>query len=102
MWYVCVYAGSDVQQIVSELGSVDWKVLAGWLDVGTDGIEENCLKQGGDLATCYRMRLVKRYCDKTAHSPRQVADDMADVLENRMSIKKKQAGKLRQLTFSKF
>ena len=101
MWYVYVYAGSGVQQIVSELGSVDWKVLAGWLDVGTDGIEENCLKQGGDLATCYRRSLVKRYCEKTDHSPRQVADDMANVLENHMRMKK-QANKLRQLTFSKF
>ena len=53
-----------------------------------------------NVATCCRMELVQHYCDKTARSLRQVADDMADVLENCMS-KKTQADKLRQLMFSK-
>ena len=82
----------------------NWEELSGWLNVKSsvvDGIKENCLKQGGDLATCYRMRLVKHYCEKTAHTPRQVADDMANVLETNM-INKLQADKLRKLKLSKF
>ena len=80
----------------------NWETLSLWLDVESgvwSWIKDDCLRQK-NVATCCRMELVQHYCDKTARSLRQVADDMADVLENCMS-KKTQADKLRQFMFSK-
>ena len=106
MMYIHIkFIGPDLQKIVGILKDItNWEELSGWLNVKSsvvDRIKENCLKQSGDLGTCYRMKLVKRYCEKTAHTPRQVADDMANVLETNMT-NKLQADKLRKLKLSKF
>ena len=82
----------------------DWEKLAGWLNVDNGVVVEigtYCRTQGSISAACHMMNLIKHYCEKTARSPRQVADDMADVLETRMDIKL-QADKLRKLKLSKF
>ena len=95
--------GPDLRKIVRVLKEVtEWEILSLLLDVESrvrNWIKDDCLRQKY-VATCHRMELVQHYCDKTDRSLRQVANDMADVLENRMRMKK-QAGKLRKLMFSK-
>ena len=52
-------------KIAEELGTVDWRTLAGWLDIQQekmDGIEAKCLHDGGELA-CYRINLVRTFCE---------------------------------------
>ena len=82
----------------------DWETLSECLDVGRgviNMIREKCYTQHhGDLALCFRMKLVEYYCEKTARTPRRVADDIADVLDKCMSMKK-QADKLRHLKLGK-
>ena len=94
--------GPDLRKIVRVLKEVtEWEILSLLLDVESrvrNWIKDDCLRQK-NVATCYRMELVQHYCDKTDRSLRQVANDMADVLD-RMDMKK-QADKLRLLTFSK-
>ena len=91
-----------MRMVVNVLKEVNnWETLSGWLDEDTNIIKATCFTEHhGDLALCFRMSLVRRYCDTTARTPRQVADDMADVLENRMRMKK-QADKLRHLELGK-
>ena len=77
---------------------VDWEGLAGWLDLNTGGIRTYCNTAGNNLAQCYRRNLVQLYCEHTAKSPQQVAEDMARVLEHEMK-NRIVAKNLWQLTF---
>lgn len=103
--FVCSYCncttGRDVEKIVEVLEVVeDWEGLAGRLNIDAHAIRTNC-GTSIDQAHCYRRRLVRIYCDKlTSGDPRQVAVDIALVLDVQMT-KKKQAQKLRKLFNSK-
>ena len=86
----------EISSLIEEAG--DWEALAGWLGVSTGGIKTYCNVMSDDLALCYRIRLVGLYCDRSAKSPQQVAEDVARILENKMK-NKKVASQLRLLTF---
>ena len=72
-----------------------WRELAGWLNIEPEGIKSDCSRDG-DLAQCCRRKLVEVYCDSTAKSPQQVAEDIAEILEDEMS-NKRAANELRML-----
>ena len=77
---------------------VDSEGLAAWLDIDTGGIRTYCKIESNDPAQCYRKLLVELYCERTAKSPQQVAEDMAWVLKNEME-NRIVAKKLRLLNF---
>ena len=88
-----------MEKISSELmEGVDWEGLAGWLNLKTEEIRTYCNTASNNPAHCYRRKLVQLYCDRTAKSPQQVAEDMARVLEDKME-NRIVAKKLRQLDF---
>ena len=87
-----------MEKISSVLGEVEgWKGLGGWLNVKTEAIESNCLRDS-DIFKCCRRQLVKSYCDREGKSAEEVAEDFASTLENRMN-NKRVAKSLRKLTF---
>ena len=103
---IFMFSGVDVEKISSVLLQMeveDCEDLTGSLGVSIVGIRKYCamdIKQ----AQCYRRRLVQLYCDRTAKSPQQVAEDMATVLEDEMEMmenRNKIVEKLRQITFGK-
>lgn len=87
-----------MQAISTVLAEVpDWRGLANWLNIPTDGIHENCAREV-DLAMCYREKLVRRYCDKqSSGNPYKVAEDISVALEK--MEKNRQGKKLRNLVF---
>ena len=88
-----------MQAIREILMGVNWMTLAGWLDINSKTIEENC-KTSIEVAECHRTKLVETYCDQQpSGDPREVATAIADVLEFKMG-KKDQANRIRALTFS--
>ena len=91
----------DVQTISEVLSDVnDWVGLAGSLDLANSRIETECAHESsGARHECYRRSLVRRYCDKwPSGSPEEVAEQIAQVLEERMDHKR-QAQQLRKLRF---
>ena len=90
----------DVRMIAAELKSLsDWEELSGWLVESTVFIKENCLATTTAVAECCRRELVRTYCDMSSVSPQQVAENMADVLDNKMK-NKRIAKALRRLHFT--
>ena len=82
---------------------MDWKTLADWLDVDhqiIQGIETKCLRDGGDLAKCYRRDLVWAFCQSTGGTVDSVREKMAEALEKNMK-KKLQADNIRRLNLGK-
>ena len=94
------YTGQDREKIVQALlGESHWETLAGFLGVGDgvlEGIWAHCGTRGSVSATCYRRQLVRHYCDRMAQTCRQIASDMANILEDNMG-NKKLAKNLRQV-----
>ena len=92
-------AGSDVEKIVDVLEEVeDWEGLAGRLNFDTIPIKTNCDTTIWQ-ARCYRRRLVRTYCDLLlSGDPRKAVTKFATILDQMK--KKRQAEKLRELTFS--
>ena len=85
-------------KIAGELGTVDWKILAGWLDVPqgkVDGIETKCLRDGGELAECYRINLVRTFCVSEGVTAEVARKEIAQALE--IMGNKLQASNIRQL-----
>lgn len=81
------------------LGESQWETLAGFLGVGDgvlEGIWTHCGTRGSVSATCYRRQLVRHYCDKKAQACKQIASDMASILEHKMN-NNRLAKELRQL-----
>ena len=85
-------------KLAKELGTVDWNILAGWLDIQqgkVDGIQAQCLRDGGELAQCYRINLVRTFCeseDVTAEVTREkIAKALVDMGQNN------KAGNIRRL-----
>ena len=88
---------ADISRVLADVP--DWKGLAGSLNIRSDDIEENC-EQDVARASCYRRKLVRRYCDKQpSENPSKVADEIAAKLEQMDHTL--QAGKLRELKFGK-
>ena len=88
----------SVAKIAGELGTVDWKILAGWLDIqqgSVDGIEAKCLRDGGDLAKCYRSNLVRTFCVSEGVTAEVARKEIAQALEEMGN--KLQASNVRQL-----
>ena len=90
-----------MQAIVEILKEVDeWATLAGWLNINSETIEENCIRTSVTVAECRRTAMVRTCCDREpSGDPSKVASAIADVLESRMD-KKYQAKRIRALTFS--
>ena len=85
-------------KIAGELGTVDWKTLAGWLDIPqgkVDGIEAKCLRDGGEVAECYRINLVRTVCVSEGVTAEVAREKIAKTLEEMGN--KLQASNLRQL-----
>ena len=97
--FMCLSKGENVEKIVDVLEEVqDWEGLAGRLDIETSSIKTNC-GTSTDQARCYRRWLVRTYCDRlSSGDPRQVATEISLVLDVKMK-KKKQAQKLRDMSF---
>ena len=94
--YDHLHSVQDVMKISDVIEKVvDWNGLAGWLGIDAKKITEDCKNEP---VQCYRRTLVRIYCDRTAKSPQQVAEDMARVLEDEME-NRIVAKKLRQLIF---
>ena len=89
-----------MQQIARVLEEVeDWEALAGWLDIRTTNIWQNCAYSPAVVAQCYRRKLVETYCSRlTSSDPYKVASGIAHKLENKMRIKNI-AQTLRELKF---
>lgn len=89
-----------MQQIAGVLEEVeDWEALAGWLNIGTANIRQNCALTI-TVAQCCRRKLVKTYCDRlTSSDPYKAASGIAHELESKMRIKNI-AQKLRELKFT--
>jgi hypothetical protein len=88
----------SVAKIAGELGGVDWKTLAGWLDVQhgkVDGIEAKCLRDGGELAECYRINLVRTFCESEGVTAEVAGEKIANALQK--MGKNLQASNIRQL-----
>ena len=98
--YVVLTGGRDVQQIAGVLEEVeDWEALAGWLNIRTINIKQNCA-HSITVAQCYRRKLVDTYCSRlTSSDPYKAASSIAHELESRMRIKNI-AQKLRGLKFT--
>ena len=97
----CFPAVVNVQKISEVLAGVDnWEGLAGWLNLAIEPIQVECqLKLNGARHECYRRSLVRRYCDMCPYeSPKEVAEQIAQVLEEKMGHKR-QAQQLRELRF---
>ena len=97
----CNLAAVDVQTISNELSGVDnWEGLAGWLDIESSPIQSECQpKLNGAKHECYRRSLVQRYYNKhPSEGPKEVAEHIAQVLEEKMGHKL-QADQLRELRF---
>ena len=77
-----------------------WEELAGWLNMN-DGIVSINSYCKSEPAHCCRRKLVQLYCERTAKSPYQVAEDFARALEDGMK-NKKVANKLRKLQYCEF
>ena len=95
---VCNSAALAVTKIAEELSTVDWKQLAGWLDVPhgkVEGIQAKCLRGDGDLLACYNANLVRVYCDFNGGPIQSIVEDIAQALEK--MDKNLQASKLRKL-----
>ena len=98
MFIECQSTGGNVEKIVDILEEVqDWEGLAGRLNIEINSIKTNC-GTSTDQARCYRRQLVRTYCDRVpSGDPRQVATEIAFVLDVKMK-KKKQAQKLREMS----
>ena len=91
-------AALSVAKIAGELGGVDWKTLAGWLDVQqgkVDGIQAKCLRDGGELAECYRINLVRTFCESEGVTAEVAGEKIANALQK--MGKNLQASNIRQL-----
>lgn len=91
-----------MNQLSKELSTVDWKQLAGWLDVNLgkiDGIEARCLREGGDLASCYRSSLVWHLCQSAVGTVEDLIQDIEKALKE--MDKNLQASKIHQLDLGK-
>ena len=98
---MCRHTGQDREKIVQALlGESHWKALGDLLDVGSGLMEKiwlHCGTGGSVSETCYRSQLVRYYCNiRMARTCRQIASDMAKILEHNMG-NKKLATELRQL-----
>ena len=85
-------------KIAGELDTVDWKTLAGWLDIQqgkVDGIEAKCLRDGGELAECNRINLVRTFCVSEGVTAEVAREKIAQALEE--MGKNLQASKIRRL-----
>ena len=70
-----------MNQIVDVLMEVTgWKSLANQLEINSDTIETNCLRNSIDIASCYRRELVKTYCDSTALEIEEIVENIAQAL----------------------
>ena len=94
--------GTNLEKIVEVLREVnDWEKLAGLLDLGQgviNGIKTECLRESGDLAICFRRKIVRAYCDETSKKLAEVARDIAHTLERDMASKR-QADRLKRIFF---
>lgn len=84
-------AGRDVEEIVKDLDLEDvkdWEALAGWLNVSTQPIKENCIVTTTAVAQCHRRSLVATYCDLIGGDAERVKADIRHVLQIEMRIKK--------------
>ena len=90
-----------ISEVLSSV--VDWERLAGWLELPNGPIQVECQsKPNGAKHNCYRSSLVRRFCVKfPSGSPKEVAERIAQVLEERMDHKW-QAQQLRELRFSEY
>ena len=79
-----------------------WETLAGWLNVKQGKVERiktNCLKEGGDLAECYRRNLVLTLCDTTRGTVHDIRREIITALEKMNMVQ--QADNIRQLDIGK-
>ena len=85
-------------KIAKELGTVNWKILAGWLDIPqgkVNGIEAKCLHDGGELAECCRNNLVRTVCVSEGVTAEMARKKIAKALEEMGN--KLQASNIKQL-----
>ena len=85
-------------KIARELDTVNWKTLAGWLDIQqgkVDGIEARCLRDGGEVAECFRINLVRTFCVSEGVTAEMAREKIAQALKE--MGKNLQASKIRQL-----
>ena len=89
-----------MQQIAGLLEEVEnWEALAGWLNIRTTNIKQNCALTI-TVAQCYRRKLVETYCSRlTSSDPYKAASSIAHELESKMRIRNI-AQKLRELKFT--
>lgn len=70
----------DIVQVLADVPG--WKQLAGYLNIRCSDIQTNCAQDLAAQASCYRRKLVRRYCDKQqSENPSKVAEDIAKELE---------------------